>query len=104
MARFTTVRSVNNFRNGWHLFRNRKVMLQMMRETLKGHYRISALSLIIIVASVAYVVSPVDIVPDFIPVLGWADDGIVLYLLIKRLVFETQRFTRHKAAERRSGQ
>ena len=35
------------------------------------------------VLAVLYVVSPVDLVSDFIPVLGWLDDGIVAYLLLQ---------------------
>jgi len=34
-------------------------------------------------AAVLYVVSPIDLVSDFIPVLGWLDDGIVAYLLLQ---------------------
>lgn len=30
-----------------------------------------------------YLVSPLDLIPDWIPVLGWLDDGIVLLLLLK---------------------
>ena len=103
MARFTTVRSVNNFRNSWHIFRNRKVMAQMMRETLKGTYRMSAFSLVFLAASIAYAISPIDIIPDFIPVLGLVDDALIIYLLFKRMTTETQRFARRKAADRRSG-
>ena len=33
--------------------------------------------------AVLYVVSPIDLVSDFIPVLGWLDDGIVAYLLLQ---------------------
>ena len=32
--------------------------------------------------TVAYLVSPIDISPDFIPVIGWLDDGILATLLI----------------------
>lgn len=35
------------------------------------------------VLAVLYVVSPIDLVSDFIPVLGWLDDGIVAYLLLQ---------------------
>ena len=35
------------------------------------------------VLAVLYVVSPVDLVSDFIPVLGWLDDGVIAYLLLK---------------------
>lgn len=29
----------------------------------------------LIMAALAYIVSPVDAIPDVIPVVGWADDG-----------------------------
>ena len=32
--------------------------------------------------AVIYGVSPIDLIPDIIPLLGWADDGIVGGLLI----------------------
>ena len=30
-----------------------------------------------------YIVSPVDLVPDVIPTLGWIDDGVIAILLFK---------------------
>ena len=33
---------------------------------------------------VAYLASPVDIVPDFVPVVGYADDAIVVALALRR--------------------
>lgn len=73
----------------------------MIREVLAGQYRMSLLTLVIVVLSVAYVIWPFDIIPDFIPIAGWTDDAVVLYFLLRRLVKETQRFTRFKAMERR---
>ena len=35
-----------------------------------------------IVASLLYVISPVDVVPDFLPGLGWVDDLLVIGLLL----------------------
>jgi uncharacterized membrane protein YkvA (DUF1232 family) len=35
------------------------------------------------IAAVLYVISPVDFVPDLIPILGWLDDGVVALLLLK---------------------
>ncbi len=40
---------------------------------------------LIIFGSAAYLLSPLDISPDIIPVIGWIDDGIVATLLVTEL-------------------
>ena len=35
---------------------------------------------------VAYLVSPVDVVPDFVPVIGFADDAILVALVLRYVV------------------
>ncbi len=36
---------------------------------------------VVIGASLIYLISPIDISPDLIPVVGWIDDGVVATLL-----------------------
>ncbi|AXI76885.1 YkvA family protein [Peterkaempfera bronchialis] len=42
--------------------------------------------------TLAYLVSPVDAVPDVIPVIGWMDDAGVLMWTVRGLVRESGRF------------
>jgi uncharacterized membrane protein YkvA (DUF1232 family) len=35
------------------------------------------------ILAVLYVVSPVDLVSDLIPILGWLDDGVIALLLLR---------------------
>ena len=44
--------------------------------------RLPLLPRLIIIFTVAYALSPIDLIPDFIPVLGYLDDLIILPLLI----------------------
>lgn len=37
---------------------------------------------LLILGSLFYLVTPIDISPDFLPVLGWLDDGVVMTLLL----------------------
>lgn len=39
-----------------------------------------------LVLAIAYVVSPIDLVPDFIPLAGWLDDLIVLTMALNKFL------------------
>ena len=56
---------------------------------------------VFLVVIVAYALSPIDLIPDFIPVLGYIDDLIILpagiYLTIKMIPREVLEECRQKA-------
>lgn len=39
----------------------------------------------VIIGSVLYLLSPLDISPDFLPIIGWIDDGVIATLLVAEL-------------------
>lgn len=40
---------------------------------------------LLIGGTLLYLFSPIDIAPDFIPILGWIDDGVVATLLVTEI-------------------
>ncbi len=48
--------------------------------------RVSMLDRALVVGAMAYIISPLDFVPDFIPFLGQADDVFLLVAAVQRLV------------------
>ncbi|MGD1859222.1 MAG: YkvA family protein [Leptolyngbyaceae cyanobacterium] len=40
---------------------------------------------VLIGATLLYLVSPIDIAPDFIPIIGWIDDAAIATLLVAEL-------------------
>jgi len=63
--------------------------------------QLSLLPKILIISTVAYALSPIDLIPDFIPLLGYLDDLIILPLLIsisiKLIPVEIMEASREKA-------
>jgi uncharacterized membrane protein YkvA (DUF1232 family) len=53
--------------------------------------RVPALSKAVLWLLLAYIVSPIDIVPDFIPVAGVLDDAVVVALVLRFLLRRTDR-------------
>jgi len=39
----------------------------------------------LILGSLLYLFSPIDVAPDFIPIVGWLDDGVILTLLVSEI-------------------
>jgi uncharacterized membrane protein YkvA (DUF1232 family) len=48
--------------------------------------RVSTLDKVLVGAAIAYIVTPVDFLPDFVPFLGQVDDVYLLVLALRRLM------------------
>jgi uncharacterized membrane protein YkvA (DUF1232 family) len=102
MSAVRPVRPVNTIRFKWWQVKSQKTFWLMLKEVSRGQYRMSALTLLLFIAAVSYVIAPNDLIPDSKFIVGWLDDALVLCLLAKRLLFETHRFNRFKAMERKN--
>lgn len=53
--------------------------------------RVSMVDKLLVVGAIAYIVTPIDLIPDFIPFFGEIDDVYILVLALQRLVANAGR-------------
>ena len=53
--------------------------------------RVEALDKLLVVGAIAYIISPLDFVPDFLPFFGQVDDAFLLIASIERLISNAGR-------------
>jgi uncharacterized membrane protein YkvA (DUF1232 family) len=49
-------------------------------------------SIVVAIAGLFYFLDPIDIIPDFIPVLGYVDDSVVLAFVAKAIHSDLEKF------------
>ncbi|VXB51124.1 conserved hypothetical protein [Chryseobacterium sp. 8AT] len=77
-------------------------MFRMVNMWRKGNYPVKSMDLILPLVGLLYVISPIDIIPDFIIVAGVLDDLAVLSLAIPKLIREVDKFLLWEAEQKYS--
>lgn len=68
-------------------------MIRLAREYQRGEYRhVPKPTLLIVIAAIIYFVSPFDVIPDWLPVLGHIDDAFVVTLALRSVRAELDTF------------
>lgn len=70
---------------------NTTPMFQRLYRALLGH---PVARWVVILGSLLYLISPIDLSPDVIPILGWVDDGVLATLMaagITEVVLDRRR-------------
>ncbi len=61
------------------------MLIEMIKASISGEYPLPAWAIAAIIGAIIYVVSPINAVPDIIPVDGWLDDAGVVAAAIGAL-------------------
>lgn len=64
---------------------------RMLKATARGQYD-GGLRVALMAAATAYVISPVDLIPDWFLIVGLADDAVMVAWLAGTILAETERF------------
>ena len=72
-----------------------KIYFRMLSDVFSRRYtRVPRGTVAAIVGSLLYVLSPVDLIPDMIPVIGYLDDAAVLALCLKFVKHDVDEYKR----------
>jgi uncharacterized membrane protein YkvA (DUF1232 family) len=78
---------------GGKLLNDLQLLVRLLKASVNGTYTgFSVRKLVIIVAAILYLISPLDVIPDFIPVVGYADDAAVIAWVLTSLAEELKNF------------
>ena len=69
-----------------------RLFVSMLKDHSNEKYYIDDNSLGLIIATLAYLVMPMDLVPDFIPVAGFTDDAAAFALAVQQLSSEVKSY------------
>ncbi|NCB41970.1 MAG: DUF1232 domain-containing protein [Clostridia bacterium] len=74
-----------------------QLMFSMIKDWMNGSYReVPTGSIIAIIAGLIYLVNPLDLIPDYIPVAGLVDDIAILGLIIKQISSDLDKYEEWK--------
>ncbi|RZL66964.1 MULTISPECIES: YkvA family protein [Pedobacter] len=69
------------------------LLFAVAKDYVNGDYtEIPKRSIVAILGGLIYFLSPIDVVPDFIPVLGFIDDVFILNLVYKQVIKDLERY------------
>ena len=75
-----------------------KLLIRMVRAHVNGAYRAFApMTLIMFVFALVYFITPIDLIPDFVPALGFTDDIAVALMIMRRFSSDIEEYKHWEA-------
>ncbi|MHA3046399.1 YkvA family protein [Riemerella anatipestifer] len=79
------------------LLRRMPELLRMIKAIISKQYKPSVKNVLLPAIALVYIISPIDILPDFIPAIGVVDDMGILALVLPLLMKELNQFSEWEA-------
>lgn len=77
-----------------------QTMGSMVTDYANGRYKeIPKETIVAVVAAIVYVVSPIDLIPDAIPVVGYADDAALVSFVLSHVHKDIESYRNWKNAQ-----
>lgn len=74
-----------------------KLYFQMLGDVSTGKYKkVPVGTIAAIVGTLLYVLSPIDLIPDFIPVVGYLDDAAMLAVYLNFTRFDVEEYKKSR--------
>ena len=74
-----------------------KLYFKMLGDVFTGKYKkVPVGTIAAIVGTLLYVLSPIDLIPDFIPVIGYLDDAAMLALCLNFTKYDVEEYKKDK--------
>lgn len=76
---------------------NCKLLLSLLKDYFKGGYKdVPIFCILAIVGAFIYLLAPIDLIPDFVPVFGYVDDASVIAACIKLIEIDIRKYEEWK--------
>ena len=87
------------------LWQSIKDLISLLKDYSSGRYpNVPWTTVASITAAIAYFVSPIDLIPDVIPIIGYLDDAYVIKLCIDAVQTDLNKYLAWKARQKRKSQ
>ena len=79
-------------------------LIRLVRAYVKGDYReVSWETVALAIGALLYFLSPVDLIPDVIPVVGYVDDAAVIGFVVASIYTDLNNFRDWEASQKAQG-
>ncbi len=87
------IEKVSNHKGLKEIGSNAKLLLSLMKDFFTGNYKEIPIGCIIsIIGAFIYLLAPIDVIPDFIPFLGYVDDAAVIAACVKLIENDIKKY------------